>query len=345
MTAPSPAPGGLARPPVPVLLSTLGCLALGAAALGACGRGGEGKPTPATTAADVPTDDDAQVSPDGRTVTMTPAMAARFAVTEAAAAPVAAKLAVPARTVATAVGARDLPAPLVLFETPELSSLYGEVVRARAGFDRAAKQRARLRELLRHDAAAGKDVDDAEADYAESEATLREAEGKLREAGLDPDFLGRLRPGTAFVVADLVEANEGLAKVGMSATAQFTALPGRVLPARVVSVAQAVDPQTRTVRVGLTVDDTQDPIRPGMFASVTLDGAAVPTVTVPSTAAVAADAKRWMFVRVAPTRFERREVVLGTDDGTRVEVRGGIRPGEQVVTGNAILLKGIAFGY
>ena len=287
----------------------------------------------------------ATVSADGNVVTLPAAQAARIPVSPAIETPFSVILSLPARSVATATRAADLPAPLVLFETAELSSLYSEFSRARVLFARTGKQRQRLRELFQRNAAAGKDVDDAEADYAQAEATLRETEGKLREAGMDPRFLQALRPGTAFVVADVVESRAKFVRPGMPAVVEFTSLPGVNLPARVIQISETVDPTTRTVRIGLTTTDAQGSIRPGMFARVSLDQATVKAVTVPVTASVAADAKTWVFVRTAPTRFERRLVVLGADDGVRVEIREGLQPGDQVVTGNTILLKGLAFGY
>lgn len=285
------------------------------------------------------------VSNDGSVVTLPAAQAARIPVAQAIETPFSVVLALPARSVATATATSDLPQPLILFETAELSSLYSEFSSARVIFARTGKQRQRLRELLQRNAAAGKDVDDAESDYAQAEAKLRETEGKLREAGMDPRFLQALRPGTSFVVADVVESRAKFVRAGMPAVIEFTSLPGVTLIGRVIQISQTVDPTTRTVRIGLTTTDEQGAIRPGMFARVSLDQATVKAVTVPVTASVAADAKTWVFVRTAPTRFERRLVVLGADDGTRVEVRSGLKPGDQVVTGNTILLKGLAFGY
>ncbi len=285
------------------------------------------------------------VSADGNVVTLPAAQAARMPVASAIETPFSVLLSLPARSVATATASSDLPAPLILFETSDLSSLYSEFSSARVIFARTGKQRQRLRELLQRNAAAGKDVDDAESDYAQAEAKLRETEGKLREAGMDPRFLQSLRPGTAFVVADVVESRAKFVRAGMPAIIEFTSLPGVPLSGRVIQISQTVDPTTRTVRIGLTTDDEKGAIRPGMFARVSLDQATVKAVTVPVTASVAADAKTWVFVRTTPTRFERRLVVLGADDGKRVEVRSGLNPGDQVVTGNTILLKGLAFGY
>ncbi len=285
------------------------------------------------------------VSADGNVVTLPAAQAARIPVSPAIETPFSVILSLPARSVATATRAADLPQPLVLFETAELSSLYSEFSRARVIFMRTGKQRHRLRELLQRNAAAGKDVDDAESDYAQAEATLRETEGKLREAGMNPRFLQALRPGTAFVVADVVESRAKFVRPGMPAVVEFTSLPGVSLAARVIQISETVDPTTRTVRIGLTTTDAQGSIRPGMFARVSLDQATVKAVTVPVTASVAADAKTWVFVRTTPTRFERRLVVLGADDGERVEIRQGLQPGDLVVIGNTILLKGLAFGY
>jgi membrane fusion protein, heavy metal efflux system len=45
-----------------------------------------------------------------------------------------------------------------------------------------------------------------------------------------------------------------------------------------------------------------------------------------------------VWVERAPMLFERRRVTLGLSEGSRVEVREGLKPGERVVARGALLL-------
>lgn len=249
----------------------------------------------------------------------------------------------PGRVVATAVAARELSTPLLIFETPDLSQAYAEFLRARTELARTRRVAERLGALAQNGAAAGKDLDDAEVDVLQAESHVRETEARLREAGLDPAVLSRIGAGAALVSADLPEGRIGLVRVGAVALVDLTSFPDAPQRGRVIAVSDAIDPQTRTARVAILVSQPGG-VRPGMFASVQVEQRAAQAVAVPRTALVQADARTFAFVRVGDV-FERRELTLGPDDGNLVAVLGGIQPGEQVVTSNVMLLKGLSFGY
>lgn len=290
--------------------------------------------TPAGSAADTNT----------RHVVLDSARAQRFDLAESRRHTFAVSQRLPGRVVATAVAVRDLATPLLIFETPDLSQAYAEYLRAHTELARTRRVAERLLALSRNGAAAGKDVDDAEVDALQAESHVRESEARLREAGLDPTILARLGPGAALVSADLPEARIGLVRVGAVALVDLTSFPDEPQRGRVVSVSDAIDPQTRTARVAISVGQPGG-VRPGMFASVLVEQRAAQAVAIPRSAVVQADARTFAFVRTAAGTFERRELTLGPDDGTLVAVLRGIEPGEQVVTSNVMLLKGLSFGY
>lgn len=249
----------------------------------------------------------------------------------------------PGRVVATAVAARDLPTPLVIFETPDLTQAYAEYLRSRTELARTRRVEERLRTLAQHGAAAGKDVDDAEVDVLQAESHARECEARLREAGLDPVLLERMSPGAALVSANLPEARVGLVRAGAPALVDLTSFPAEPQRGSVAAVSDAIDPQTRTAQVSILVVQPGG-VRPGMFASVRVEQRAADVVAIPRSAIVQADARTFAFVRVG-NGFQRRELTLGPDDGVSVAVLRGIAAGESVVTSNVMLLKGLSFGY
>lgn len=180
-------------------------------------------------------------------------------------------------------------------------------------------------------------------DALQAESHVRETEARLREAGLDPGVLTRIGAGAALVSADLPEARIGLVRVNAVALVDLTSFPDAPQRGRVIAVSDAIDPQTRTARVSILVNQPGG-VRPGMFASVQVEQRAAQAVAIPRTALVQADARTFAFVRISDG-FVRRELTLGPDDGTMVAVLSGIEPGEQVVTSNVMLLKGLSFGY
>jgi multidrug efflux pump subunit AcrA (membrane-fusion protein) len=72
------------------------------------------------------------------------------------------------------------------------------------------------------------------------------------------------------------------------------------------------------------------------FRIVTGDGELAPGV---ATEAVIRDGDvATVWVERAPMLFERRRVSLGLEEGGRVEVREGLKPGERVVARGPLLL-------
>lgn len=277
-------------------------------------------------------------------VTLDSTRAQRFAVAEVSLLTFAVAQRLPGRVIASAVASSDLASPLLIFETPDLSQSYSEFLRARIELARTRRIAARLEALSKNGAVAGKDVDDAEVEVLQAESRLREDEAHLREMGLDPRILAELSPGTALVSADLAESHISMIRVGSSASVTLASLPGGPTYGRVLAVSDAVDPQTRTARVMITVPHLSQ-VRPGMFTSVEIKQDAVQAPAVPLSAIIQADARTFVFVRTSPFVFERREIAIGPDNGTMVAVMRGVRQGEQVVIANAILLKGLSFGY
>jgi hypothetical protein len=268
---------------------------------------------------------DPVVSKGGEIITVDSIAGARFPTADAVRQSFAASLRLPARSVATAIAAQNLETPLVIFETPDMTQLYSEYGRSRTDLARTTKIETRLKALVEKGAAAGKELDDAQVDVLQAESRVRENEAKLRESGLDPQVLARLRPGSALV--------------------DFTSFPDGSRRGTVIAVSDAIDPQTRTARVAIVISNTGAAVRPGMFATVQVTQTAIGAVAVPRTAVVQADARSFVFVRKSATVFERREVTLGPEDGSSIAVLRGVQPGERIVSGNAILLKGISFGY
>ena len=278
-------------------------------------------------------------------VTLPAEEVARFEPAPVTPAGVTAQLVVPARTVAALRPGDGAGADLVLFEDADVAATYSEYVRAKANYARTSTQLTRLKDLLGRNAVAGKDVVDAQSDYLQADASVREYETKLRQSGFDPRLLATLRGGDIIAVADVPESRLGAIRVGQAAEFVFAAFPSETIEGKVIAVGETVDPQTRTIRVATKLVDGRHRLKPGMFAKVTIAEGVSNALTVPLEAVVSVDAHTWVFAKTGPATFERRQVQLGPDDGERAQVLAGLAQGDSVATANAILLKGLAFGY
>ncbi|WP_033356017.1 efflux RND transporter periplasmic adaptor subunit [Burkholderia ubonensis] len=141
--------------------------------------------------------------------------------------------------------------------------------------------------------------------------------------------------GDLDIVCDVSERDLRDLSAGRTAHVSLTALPGKVLDARVREVAAAADPQSRTWRVKLTLLSPGPDVRSGMTASVTLDGAAAAAdraITLPATALFhRGEAPAVWVVRKGSDTLELRPVTVGRYDERTITVTSGLADEERVV--------------
>jgi len=124
---------------------------------------------------------------------------------------------------------------------------------------------------------------------------------------------------------------------GQRVTALLNAYPDWEIPAKVITTVPSADRQKATVLVRIGFDSLDPRILPDMGVKVTFlrqqeeaAGAERPTVLAPRDAVRTESSQTVVFVAHDDT-VERRGVQIGLADGDRVEVRAGLRSGEQVV--------------
>lgn len=144
--------------------------------------------------------------------------------------------------------------------------------------------------------------------------------------------MDRLRVFMALTETDAV----GI-RVGMDARVELDALPGKSFSGRVIRVAPAFDPSTRTLEAEVQLPNDNGELRPGMYGRGYIRREMHPnTPTVQVNAVQISSDKKYVFV-LHDTKVERREIVTGAevDDGAFLEIRSGLRPGDEVVIAGA----------
>jgi membrane fusion protein, heavy metal efflux system len=141
-----------------------------------------------------------------------------------------------------------------------------------------------------------------------------------------------------WIVCDVWENNMSQVHIGEFADIHLVAYPNRVLKARIGNILPIVDPNIRTAKVRLEVDNP-GLMRVGMFVTATFHGAtAERRATVPATAILHLHDREWVYAPLGNGRFRRQEVVAGNTlpDGTQ-EVVSGLKPGDHVVARALVL--------
>jgi RND family efflux transporter MFP subunit len=133
------------------------------------------------------------------------------------------------------------------------------------------------------------------------------------------------------IVADVPEADARWVKLGQAATLRVEAARGKTFTGRVVRFSDALDTSTRTMRVEVELSGATE-LRPGLFGSVSIVLADVPNaLTLPTNALVPSGEKPAVMV-VREGRARRQEIVVGMNDGIRMEVLGGVSAADLVIT-------------
>ena len=255
---------------------------------------------------------------------------------------------------------------LAEIDTPEVDQQFSQaqanLAQTKAQLDLAAVTFRRFRDLLQRNVVAQQDFDTQHSNYLAQEATVNANAAAVRQLQALEDFkllrapfdgvvtsrntdIGALinsgSAKTLFTVAEMnplrvyVSVPENFGKevhVGTNADLSFDELPGRHFPATVVTTANAIDPTTRTLLTQLQVPNRSNELWPGAYTVVHLHLTStgkslfVPANTLlfraegPAVGVVGPDAK-----------VEIRQVQIGTDLGTQLEIVNGLSATDQII--------------
>jgi cobalt-zinc-cadmium efflux system membrane fusion protein len=137
---------------------------------------------------------------------------------------------------------------------------------------------------------------------------------------------------TVWIICDVYENNMAQIHLGEFAEIHLAAYPGRVLKGKISNVLPVMDPNIRTAKVRLEVENP-GLMRLGMFVTATFHGETKEHhASVPSAAILHLHDRQWVYAPLGGGRFRRQEVRAGNmlPDNMQ-EVTWGVNPGDQVV--------------
>jgi Cu(I)/Ag(I) efflux system membrane fusion protein len=140
-----------------------------------------------------------------------------------------------------------------------------------------------------------------------------------------------------WVLAEVPEASIPGVRIGTPAELDFPASGRAPFPARVDFVYPTLTERTRTLRVRLSAPNPTGALRPGLYGNAVFQAAGQNVITVPRDAVVDTGLQQHVFVAVGDM-FEPRAVTVGVQLADRVEIRDGLREGEQIVAAGVFLL-------
>ena len=234
--------------------------------------------------------------------------------------------------------------------------------------DTEAKAKVTVETTIEHLRVLGADIDHPAAIidiYAPASGVITDqqvtnAAGVQGLAGPNPFIISDL--SHVWVMCDVYENDLPFVRLGEYADIHLNAYPNLRLKGRIGNIGPILDPNLRTAKVRLEVDNP-GMLRLGMFVTATFYGMKKEVhATVPASAVLHLHDRDWVYVPVEGGRFQRVEVVAGRmltapggvgasgarpgaerrsalqSSGEQQEITSGLRPGQQVVA-NALMLQ------
>jgi cobalt-zinc-cadmium efflux system membrane fusion protein len=145
---------------------------------------------------------------------------------------------------------------------------------------------------------------------------------------------------SVWMIAAVGEDQLSKIRLGMPVRVEVQAYPGVSFPGRIVRIGDTLDPATRTAPVRVALSSASGKLKPEMYAAAEIaSGASAPALFVPEAAIQEFKNQKVVFVRAGDGQFEPRPVSTGRLMDGETEILGGLKPGEQVVTKGAFILK------
>jgi len=258
---------------------------------------------------------------------------------------------------------------LVSLDSAEIPALRGEYAKAQSALRQAEQEYARQQVLFDADIAARRELEAAQLELDAARADLAAAIGALHQFGISPEtansghylmrapISGRIleldgAPGSYWndtsdplmVIADLQrlwlsahvpEREIARIYIGQQARITFSARPDVSVTGQVQYIDDMIDPESRSVKVRVAVDNADGLLRPGMFAHLQFAAPPRQAVMIPASALLQGRLHSQVLVETCEGEFAPREVIAGAILGDQLEIRSGLAAGERVIV-NAV---------
>jgi cobalt-zinc-cadmium efflux system membrane fusion protein len=257
--------------------------------------------------------------------------------------------------------------------SPDISQAFSDYRKAVVNEQLAKVQLARASDLFEHGAVPKSALEQAQNTEDDAKVDVDTTREHLRVLGSDPDHPAGIVPVYApisgvitdqqitdaagvqalsspnpltisdmshvWILCDVYENDLSQVHLNEYADIRPNAYPDKVLKARISNIGPILDPNLRTAKVRLQVENP-GLLRFGMFVTATFHSLRKEMhATIPSTAILHLHDREWVYTPVGDGFFRRVEVVSGSMLPNKMqEVVSGVTPGMQVVT-NALDLQ------
>jgi cobalt-zinc-cadmium efflux system membrane fusion protein len=257
---------------------------------------------------------------------------------------------------------------LLRIHSPDLAAAFSEFEKAQADEILSRKQLERAKGLFANGANAEKDVEAAQNAEDKAKVELKIAADHVRVLGGDPDHFSpvldvrapisgtiveqNVTGGTGirsldatpnlftiadlsrvWVLCDVYEDDISRVHVGDTAEVRLNAFQDRLFHGIVNNISRVLDPNIRSAKVRIELDNPGMVMRSGMFVTTVIRSPkSIERPVLPASAIVRLHDKNWVFQPIGSNRFRQTEVQTGPAvNDTLQQILSGIKIHDKVV--------------
>jgi RND family efflux transporter MFP subunit len=258
---------------------------------------------------------------------------------------------------------------LAVIETPEvdqqLQQARSNLSTAQANLELATITKSRYQGLLKTNAVAQQDVDNAVGTYNANKAIVEADEAAVQQyaalvsfekvyapfdgvitarntdigdlinsgsgASVKTDLFHIAQPGVLRVYVNVPEEYSRGIKVSMSADLALAEFPGRTFPGKLVRTADAINMATRTLLIEIDVDNPTGTLLTGSYAEVHLKVSAQPSTFIIPVNTLVFRSEGLRVGIVKDGKVTLTAVTPGHDFGNQIEIVSGLKRDDQVI--------------
>jgi membrane fusion protein, heavy metal efflux system len=164
--------------------------------------------------------------------------------------------------------------------------------------------------------------------------------GLMVQPGNSPAPYTVSKVSVKWMLANVIESDIAVLHLGQPVQVRVMAYPNRVFKAKVSKIYPMIDPNTHRATVRSEIEDPRNELHPGMLANfvIRVEG---PTagIAIPANGVVREpDGTMTAWVTADRRHFEQKAIQTGLRRNDQVQILGGLRRGELVVSDGAVFL-------
>ncbi|MFT3981959.1 MAG: efflux RND transporter periplasmic adaptor subunit [Ferruginibacter sp.] len=162
---------------------------------------------------------------------------------------------------------------------------------------------------------------------------------QFRADGAEPFFIiANLEE--VWVMANVFESDIAKIKVGDEATVKLIAYQDKTFTGKVDRIFNILDPQSRVMKVRVKIPNTENLLKPEMFAKITIsyNSGSRSLPAIPASSVIFNADKNYVVLYKNDCSLENREIEPAETIGDRTFIANGLAPGEKVLTSYQILV-------